>query len=93
LSSSAPLRPTALGASTWQTQLSRDIEHRKRIEDAFDRAEAYQLMGDVELALAWLDTAGALSGGLPPEAHEQRARWARELADRRMPGDSRADGP
>jgi hypothetical protein len=91
LSSSAPFSSTALAASTWQTQLSRDVEKRKRIEDAFDRAEAYQLMGDVELAVAWLDTAGALSGGLPPEAHEQRARWARELAERRMPGDGRAE--
>ena len=91
MSSSAPLRPTALAASTWQTQLSRDMVHRERIEDAFDRAEAYQLMGDVELALAWLDTAGALGGGLPPDAHEQRARWARELADRRMPGAGRPE--
>ena len=87
MSSSAPFRSTALAASTWQTQLSRDVERRKRIEDAFDRAEAYQLMGDVELALAWLDTAGALSGGLAPEAHEQRARWARELADRGTPSE------
>ncbi len=86
MSSSAPQRSTALAASSWEAQVRRKLDDRERIADAFDRAEAYQLMGDVELALAWLDTAAALSGGLSPEAAAQRACWAREVAERRGAG-------
>ena len=85
------LSSTSLAASNWEGRVTREVAKRKRIEDAFDRAEAYQLMGDVELALAWLDTAGALAGGLSPEAQAQRTRWARELAERRTPSSEQVD--
>jgi tetratricopeptide (TPR) repeat protein len=55
------------------------------IEASFDRAEAYERLGDFEQALEWLDRAATLSGGLPPAYRTQRDRWARAAAVRLGP--------
>ncbi len=68
--------------------------HHEIIEASFDRAEAYERLGDLERALDWLDRAAALCGGLPPEYQLKRARWARASARRPRPaaGDWRDRG-
>ena len=59
---------------------ARDARHQEVIEASFDRAEAYERLGDFEHALEWLDRAAAVSGGLPAAYRAQRARWARAAA-------------
>src|SRR4051812_46999481 len=49
----------------WDQRVAREVRHQEVIEASFDRAEAYARVGDIEQALAWLDRAGTLSGGLP----------------------------
>jgi hypothetical protein len=66
------------GASDW-IHLQREVEHQARIEAAFDRADGYGRVGDFARALAALDEAGALSGGLPPSYRFERARLAGRL--------------
>ena len=56
------------------------MDHQQRIEDAFDRAELCELLGDLELAVEWLDEAAALSGGLSRDFRAKRTRWLCELA-------------
>jgi hypothetical protein len=69
-----------LGARGWELRVAREVARQARIEAAFDRADAYQRLGDVEHALQWLDRAAALSGGLPPMYGATRAHLAREVA-------------
>jgi hypothetical protein len=64
----------------WDRRVEREVEHPARIEAAFDRADAFDRLGDVELALDWLDEAGTLSGGLTPAYRAKRLRLGRELA-------------
>jgi hypothetical protein len=45
---------------------ARQARHQETIDASFDRAEAYERLGDFEHALEWLDRAAAVSGGLPP---------------------------
>lgn len=67
-------------SSAWDEHVARELRHQQVIEASFDRAEAYQRLGDFALALQWLDRAAALSGGLPPAYWAKRARWARAAA-------------
>ena len=73
--------PVALGESTgqpeWDELVAREAIHQEVIEASFDRAEAYERLGDFDRALEWLDRAAALGGGLPPAFRARRARWAR----------------
>jgi hypothetical protein len=77
-------------AQEWDRRVAREAEHQARIEAAFDRADAFDRLGDVELALDWLDEAGALSGGLTPTYRAKRLRLGRELA---RPRESPAHDP
>jgi hypothetical protein len=61
-------------------QILLQMDHQHRIEDAFDRAELCELVGDLELAIEWLDQAAALSGGLSRDFRARRTRWLCELA-------------
>jgi hypothetical protein len=65
--------------------MAHEVRHQEIIEASFDRAEAYERLGDFEHALEWLDRAAAASGGLPPAYRAERARWARAAALRRQP--------
>jgi len=69
----------------WDERVAREVRHLEVIEASFDRAEAYQRLGDFEHALEWLDRAAALSGGLPPAYRTRRARWARAAAVQPQP--------
>jgi hypothetical protein len=60
----------------WEELVAREARHQVVIEASFDRAEAYERLGDLEQALEALDRAAALSGGLPPEYQAKRVRWA-----------------
>jgi tetratricopeptide (TPR) repeat protein len=51
--------------------------HDEIIEASFDRATAYERLGDFERALEWLDRAAAISGGLPPAYRALRDRCIR----------------
>jgi tetratricopeptide (TPR) repeat protein len=69
----------------WDERIAREVRHQEVIEASFDRAEAYERLGDFEHALEWLDRAAALSGGLPAAFRARRARWARAAAVRPGP--------
>ena len=64
----------------WDRRVAREAEYQARIEAAFDRADAFDRLGDLELALEWLDKADALSGGLTPTYREKRLRLSRDVA-------------
>lgn len=73
-------------ASTpWNERVARETRHQELVEATFDRAEAYERLGDFERALEWLDRAAALCGGLPPAYRSRRALWARATARRPRP--------
>ena len=72
--------PFSLEARRWDRRVAREVDHQARIEAAFDRADAFDRLGDVELALEWLDEASALSGGLTPTYRAKRLRLGREVA-------------
>jgi hypothetical protein len=74
------LRSDSPEAQEWDRRVAFEAEHQARIEAAFDRADAFDRLGDVELALDWLDQAGALSGGLTPAYRAKRLRLGREVA-------------
>ena len=74
-----PLRSPSWAADPWDTLVAREVERQADIEAAFDRADAFERLGDVRLALEWLDRARGLSGGLSPAYWVQRARLVREL--------------
>ena len=70
----------------WDERVAREVRHQEIIEASFDRAEAYDRLGDFEHALEWLDRAAEVSGGLPAAYRARRARWQREPAVRLGPG-------
>jgi len=51
--------------------------HEDVIEASFDRAAAYERLGDFEHALEWLDRAARISGDLPPAYRALRDRCIR----------------
>jgi hypothetical protein len=60
--------------------VAREARHERRIESAFDQAEAHALAGDFEHALEWLSEAEDLCGGLPDAYTELREGWISSLA-------------
>jgi hypothetical protein len=77
----------------WDRRVAREAEHQARIEAAFDWADEHDRLGDVALALEWLDKASALSGGLTPAYREKRLRLSREVARPREAPQCRGDEP
>jgi hypothetical protein len=75
-----PFRRDSLEARECGRRVAREVEHQARIEAAFDRADGFDRLGDVELALEWLNEAGTLSGGLTPAYRAKRLRLGREVA-------------
>jgi hypothetical protein len=73
-------------AREWDRRVAREVDHQARIEAAFDRADAFDRLGAVQLALEWLDEASALSGGLTPSYRAKRLRLDRWVARRREAG-------
>ena len=86
MSMSSPFRCDLVEVQEWDRRVAREAEHQARIEAAFDRADAFDRLGDAELALEWLDEAGALSGGLTPTYRAKRLRLGRWVARRRAAG-------
>jgi hypothetical protein len=80
MSMSLPSRSDPSDAQEWDGRVARETAHQARIEAAFDRADAFDRIGDAERALEWLDKAGALSGGLTPTYREKRLRLLWEAA-------------
>jgi hypothetical protein len=70
----------------WDGRVAREVRHQEVIDASFDRAEAYERLGDFEHALEWLDRATEVSGGLPAAYRARRERWARAAAVRLRPG-------
>jgi hypothetical protein len=64
----------------WDERVAREVRHHTTIEASFDRAEAYERLGDFEHALEWLDRAAVISAGLPSEYAALRLLWARSAA-------------
>jgi hypothetical protein len=58
----------------WDALVAHEVVRQGNIEATFDRADAYERVGDFRLALEWFDRAGELSGGLSPAWGAQRAR-------------------
>jgi tetratricopeptide (TPR) repeat protein len=86
--SDPPDEPT-LASTSWDDRVAHEARHQELIEATFDRAEAYERLGDFERALEWLDRAAALCGGLPPAYRSRRALWARATA--RLPRPAAGD--
>jgi tetratricopeptide (TPR) repeat protein len=82
--SDPPYEPTP-ASTAWDERVAHETRHQEVIEATFDRAEAYERLGDFERALDWLDRAAALCGGLPPAYRSRRALWARATARRPRP--------
>jgi hypothetical protein len=61
----------------WQDLVAREAMHQEVIDASFERAEAYERLGDFKHATEWLNHAAALAGGLPPAFRTKCARWAR----------------
>jgi tetratricopeptide (TPR) repeat protein len=80
-----PARGEPTDQQGWDELVAREAMHQEVIEASFDRAEAYERLGDFQQALEWLDRAAALGGGLPPAYQAKRARWARAAALRPRP--------
>lgn len=62
----------------WDALVARKVARHGEIEAALDRADAYERLGEYQLAVKWLDLASELSGGLSRANGAQRARLARE---------------
>jgi hypothetical protein len=77
--SDPPDEPTP-ASTPWDERVAHETRRQELIEATFDRAEAYERLGDFERALEWLDRAAALCGGLPPAYGSRRALWARATA-------------
>ena len=75
----SPLQSPSGAADPWDALVAHEVKRQGEIEAAFDRADACEHLGDLRLALEWLDRARGLSGGLSPVCWAQRARLAREL--------------
>jgi hypothetical protein len=86
MSKSSPFSCGSAEAREWDRRIAREVAHQARIEDAFDRADALDQLGDVELALEWLDEADALSGGLTPTYRQKRVRLGWDVARARADG-------
>jgi hypothetical protein len=89
MSMTSPLRWNPLEAQEWNARVAREVAHQARIESAFDRADAFDRLGDLELALEWLDEADVLSGGLTPTYRDKRLRLVRDVARTREVGAQR----
>jgi hypothetical protein len=57
----------------WHERVAHEAARQGRIEAAFDRADLFYSVGDLEPALEWLQAAEALSGDLPPTYRARRA--------------------
>ena len=79
----APGQP--IDQQEWHELVAREAMHQEVIEASFDRAEAYERLGDFQQALEWLDRVAGLGGGLPPAYRAKRARWERAAAVRPRP--------
>lgn len=77
MSTSPSQRFEAIVDREWYEHVWREARHQELIEATFDRAEAYERLGDFNKAVEWLDRAAAISGDLPPAYRVRRARWAR----------------
>ena len=75
----------AIDQQEWDEFVAREAMHHEVVEASFDRAEAYERLGDFQQALEWLDRAAGLGGGLPPAYQAKRARWERAAALRPQP--------
>jgi tetratricopeptide (TPR) repeat protein len=75
----------------WDELVAREAMHQQVIEASFDRAEAYERLGDFEHALEWLDRAAELGGGLPSAYEAKRTRWDRAAARRLRPRSQRLE--
>lgn len=75
----SPVQSPSWPTDDWDGLVAREVARQRDIEAAFDRADAFERLGDLRLALEWLDRARELSGGLSPACCAQRARLAREL--------------
>lgn len=75
----SPLRSPSRAADPWDALVAREVKRQAAIEAAFDRADACERLGHLQLALEWLDRARELSGGLSPACCVQRAQLVREL--------------
>ena len=73
-------RPPSRGTPDWDERVAREAARQARIEAAFDRADLFYSVGDLEPALEWLRAAETLCGELPPTYRERRAQMARDLA-------------
>jgi hypothetical protein len=73
------------GELTWDARVAREVRHQEVIEACFDRAEAYERLGDFVHAVDWLDRASELSGGLPRAYRARRELWARAAAVQALP--------
>jgi hypothetical protein len=78
MSISAPRAPNRV-TDDWGALVAREVSHQGDIEAAFDRADRFELLGELRLALDWLDRACELSGGPSRASSEQRARLTRAL--------------
>jgi hypothetical protein len=63
-------------------RVAREAARQRRIEAAFDRADWFYSVGDIEPALEWLQAAEALSGDLPLTYRARRAQLVCDLAVR-----------
>jgi hypothetical protein len=77
---------SSISDQRWDERVAHEVRHQEIIEASFDRAEAYERLGDFAHALQWLDRAAALSGGMPEAYRARRERWARADAVRPRPG-------
>jgi len=73
-------RPASRDAKDWDARVAREAAHQGRIEAAFDRADSFYSVDDLEPALEWLRAAEALSGDLPRAYRVRRAQMVRDLA-------------
>ena len=80
------LPPESIDDRGWDEHVAREARHQEVIEASFDRAEAYERLGDFEHALEWLDRVAALAGGLTPAYRARRARCERSAAIRPQAG-------
>jgi hypothetical protein len=77
---SLPSRSESPQAQEWDPRVAREVARQAGIEAAVGRADAFDRVGDAELALEWLDKADALSGGLTATYREKRLRLLWEVA-------------
>ena len=79
MSTSAPQSPSWPADHDWDALVAVEVSHQGAIEAAFDRADGFERLGELRLALNWLDRACELSGGPSPASSETRARLTHAL--------------